>query len=106
MLQRIFNLQQSPQLLRPVANERVALEAACQHARVFGSADEGREVAFGQVLAGVACADGAAAVVDYYGCVVKVGHGLEGLWGGRAAQGEEVVADLGEMLLIVWSLNV
>ena len=106
MLQRVFDLQQSPQLLRPVANERVALEASGQHARVFGSADEGREVAFGQVLAGVACADGAAAVVDYYGCVVEVGHGLEGLWGGRAAQGEEVVADLGEMLLIVWSLNV
>jgi hypothetical protein len=41
---------------------------------VFGSADEGGEEAFGQVFAGVACADGAAAVVDYDGRVVKVGH--------------------------------
>jgi len=103
MLQRIFNLQQPPQLLRPIPNERVAFEASSQHARVFGSADEGREVAFGQVLAGVACADGAAAVVDYYGCVVEVGHGLEGWWG---AQGEEVggiagPVGLGEVLLIV-----
>lgn len=87
MLQRVFDLQQSPQLLRPVANERVALEAPGQHARVFRSANEGREVAFGQVFAGVACADGTAAVVDYYGCIVEVGHGFEVLWerGGRQA---------------------
>ena len=41
---------------------------------MFWSADKGREVAFGQVLASVACANGATTIVDYYRCIVEVGH--------------------------------
>jgi len=76
MLEWIPDLEQTPQFLRPVADEDVAFQTACEDARVFGPADEGGEEAFGQVFAGVACADGAAAVVDYDGRVVEVGHGL------------------------------
>ena len=85
---------------------------------MFGSADEGGEEAFGQVFAGVACADGAAAVVDYDGRVVEVGHGwgLRGamVWreGGRGlrrdrgksagARGREGVRFRGEVLGWTW----
>lgn len=43
---------------------------------MFGSADEGGEVAFGEVVACEAGTDGATAVVEDYGRVVEgVGHG-------------------------------
>jgi len=74
MFQRIPDLQQTPKLLRSVSDKNVALQAACEYAWVFRSADEGGEVTFWQVFAGVACTDGAAAVVDYNGRVVEVGH--------------------------------
>ena len=47
---------------------------------MFRPPDERWEVAFGQVFARVAGADGAAAVVDYYGRVVEVGHGWIAAW--------------------------
>lgn len=56
---------------------------------MFRPPDVGREEAFGQVLACVAGADGAGAVVDYDGCVVEVGHGLEG----AGERGEGVVGE-------------
>lgn len=90
MLQRIPQLQQSPQLLCPVANKRVPLQSSCQHPCVFWAADVGGEEAFGEVFAGVARADGAGAVVDYYGGIVEVGHG-----GWCVGEGGRVVRALG-----------
>lgn len=96
MLQRIPNLQQPSKLLRPVANKRVAFQTTSEDARMLRSADERREETFGQVFAGVASANGAAAVVDYDGSVVEVGHGGRGRGGAlsRWEVGGEVVARL------------
>lgn len=99
MFKRVANLQQPPQLLRPVSNESVAFQTTSEHAGVLGSADERREEAFGEVLAGVASANGAAAVVDYDGGVVEVGHGGFGRVGVEGRRRDALGGWCGEVLL-------
>jgi hypothetical protein len=79
MLEWVLYLQQPPQLLRSVPNERISLQPSRQHPQMLRSADEGREVALGQILSSISSSDGAAAVVDDDGRVVKVGHGIRAL---------------------------
>lgn len=58
---------------------------------MFGAADEGGEETFGEVFAGEAGADGAAAVIDYDGGVVEgFGHCCEWGRGGERGVGDVV----------------
>lgn len=57
-----------------IANEEVSLQTTSQHSSMFRSSNEGGEEAARRVFTSIARSDGAAAVVDYDGGVVKIGH--------------------------------
>lgn len=76
MFKRVPDLQQAPVFLRAVPNERLPFQPAREHLEMFGLANEGWKIAFGQVFAGVSGSDRPAAIVDYDWGVVEVGHGV------------------------------
>lgn len=73
VLQWIVDLQQPSQLLCPRSDEDVTLQSSSKSSDMLGTADVGRKIALGQILACKARSDCSTSIVEHNGCVEESG---------------------------------
>ena len=71
VLQRIPNFQQPSVLFGPSPNKYIPFQSTCENSGMFRPADEGREEAFGRVLASEASSNRTTAIIEHYGRIVE-----------------------------------